>query len=110
MIPGPKEFDKEFKQMLGSLTEFMWSNKSMAISRVIRMVSMAEVLGTSQPYEQAESFWENMMFHAIPQYEGFAARIKEPYGFDSRAVVRPITGTPGMSIFPVKAPFGKGWN
>lgn len=107
---NPKEFDKEFKQLLGDLTEFMWKNKTMAISQVIRKISMAEVIATVQPYEQAESFWENMMFHTIPQYENFAAKIKKPYGFDNRAVVRPITGTPGTSIFPIKTPFGKNWN
>jgi len=106
----PRRFEKEFKQLLGDLTEFMWENRNVTVSQVVRMLGMAEVVATAQPYEQAENFWENMMFHTIPQFEDFAARIKERYGFESDAVVRPLTGTPGMSVFPVKAPFGKGWN
>lgn len=108
--PDPKKFEEEFRRMLGVLTEFMWKDKNVAVSQVIRKISMAEILATAQPYEQVESFWESMMFHTIPQWEEFAAKIKRPYGFNSRAVVRPLTGTPGMSVFPVKKPFGKGWN
>ena len=109
-ISDLKKFEKEFRQLIGDLTEFMWKNKDVAVSQVIRKISMAEILATAQPYEQMETLWENMMFHTIPQLEEFAAKIKRPYGFDSRDVVRPLTGTPGMQVFPVKKPFGKGWN
>ena len=53
-----------------------------------------------------------MMFHTIPQFEKFAAAIKKPYGFDERAVNRPLVGGPlvgGPDIlpFPFQPRFGK---
>ena len=109
-IPKPQEFEKEFMQLTHDLTEFMWKTKDQMISRVVRKISMAEILATAQPYEQAEAFWDNMMFHTIPRYERFAANIKKPYGFDDKKVTRPLTVMPGTSMFPIKTPFGKGRN
>lgn len=109
-VPKPQEFEKEFKQLMLDLTEYTWRSKDPMISRVIRKISMAEMLATAQPYEQAEEFWDNMMFHTIPRYEKITAKVKEPYGFDNRKVTRPVTYSPGTSVFPIKAPFGKSRN
>ena len=63
-------------------------------------------------YEHAEEFWSLMMFHTIPQFEKFAAAIKKPYGFDDRAVTRPLVGGawaggPNMMAFPLGQMMGK---
>lgn len=105
--PEPDVFDREFKQLVRDITEFMWQNKDQKVSQAIRMVAMAEMLGSAQPYEQAEEFWSLMMFDTIPQFESYAADIKKPYGFSSRKVVRPEILSPGTSIFPASPPFRK---
>jgi hypothetical protein len=100
----PAAFDREFKQLLHDITEFMWQNKNQQVSRAIRMVAMAETLGSAQPYEQVEEFWSLMMFDTIPQYESYAASIKEPYGFNDRKVTRPSVLPSGASVFPASIP------
>jgi len=114
--PDPGLWDREFRQVLHDLTELMWQNPQQEVSAAVRMLAMAEILGSSQPYDQAEEFWSLMMFHTIPQYEAFAARIKRPFGFDDREVVRPIVGG-DVSLFSTSArqaafsmPSGKGMN
>ena len=108
MPPGGKQdpaaFDREFKQLLHDITEFMWQNKDQKVSRAIRMEAMAEALGSAQPYEQVEEFWSLMMFDTIPQYESYAASIKEPYGFSNRKVTRPTVLPSGTSVFPASIP------
>ena len=100
-------FDQEFRKLLHDITEFMWQNRDQQVSQAIRMVSMAEMLGSSQPYEQAEEFWSLMMFDTIPQYESYAASIKEPYGFNDRKVIRPSVLPSGASVFPASIPLRK---
>ena len=100
----PAAFDREFRQLLHDITEFMWQNKDQRVSQAIRMVAMAEMLGSAQPYEQAEEFWSLMMFNTIPQYESYAASIKEPYGFNDRKVTRPRVLASGTSVFPGRIP------
>jgi len=100
-------FDQEFRKLLHDITEFMWQNRDQQVSQAIRMVSMAEMLGSSQPYEQAEEFWSLMMFDTIPQYESYAASIKEPYGFNDRKVIRPTVLSPGTTMFPASIPLRK---
>ena len=114
--PDPGLWDREFRQVLHDLTELMWQNPQQEVSAAVRMLAMAEILGSSQPYDQAEEFWSLMMFHTIPQYEAFAARIKRPFGFDDQEVVRPIVGG-DVSLFSPSArqaafsmPSGKGMN
>ncbi|MBQ9192513.1 MAG: hypothetical protein IJ156_02185 [Bacteroidales bacterium] len=112
-LSDPRQYDKQFKRLLQAMTEFMWENPQQKVSAAVRLLSMAEMLGCSQPYDQAEEFWSAMMFHAIPQYEDFAARIKRPYGFDDRAVVRPIVHgdtsffSPSAWQFPLGVPVDK---
>lgn len=100
-IANPMKFDKEFRHLLHDMAEFMWQNKQQKVSQAIRLISMAEMLGGAQPYEMAEEFWGMMMFHCIPDYEAFAAEIKKPFGFNSKAVTRPLTGSSGVQMFPV---------
>ena len=90
----------------------MWQNQEQKVSQAVRLVAMAEILGCAQPYEHAEEFWSLMMFHTIPQFEKFAAAIKKPYGFDDRAVTRPLAGGawaggPNMMAFPLGQTLGK---
>ena len=115
-VPDPSLWDQEFRQVLRDLTELMWRNPQQEVSAAVRMLAMAEILGSSQPYDQAEEFWSVMMFDTIPQYEGFTAQIKRPFGFDDRKVARPIVGgdvslfspSTWQSAFPM--PSGKGMN
>ena len=107
-----QEIDTLLKRLVHDMTEFMWQNKEQRVSQAVRLVAMAEILGCAQPYEHAEEFWSMMMFHTIPQFEKFAAAIKKPYGFDERAVNRPLMGGPllgGPDIlpFPFQPQFGK---
>ena len=111
-VEHAKEIDKLLKRLVHDMTEFMWQNKEQRVSQAVRLVAMAEILGCAQPYEHAEEFWSMMMFHTIPQFEKFAAAIKKPYGFDERAVNRPLVGGPlvgGPDIlpFPFQPWFGK---
>lgn len=107
-----KEYEKTLKGLIHDMTEHMWKNKDQRISQAVRMVSMAEILGCAQPYEQAEEFWSLMMFNTIPHFEEFAAAIKKPYGFNERSVTRPLVGGPlvggpDIMAFPIQKPFGK---
>ena len=107
-----QEIDKLLKRLVHDMTEFMWQNKEQRVSQAVRLMAMAEILGCAQPYEHAEEFWSLMMFNTIPQFEKFAAAIKKPYGFDERAVNRPLVGGPlvgGPDIqpFPFQSQFGK---
>lgn len=107
-----QEIDTLLKRLVHDMTEFMWQNKEQRVSQAVRLVAMAEILGCAQPYEHAEEFWSLMMFNTIPQFEKFAAAIKKPYGFDERAVNRPLMGGPllgGPDIlpFPFQPQFGK---
>ncbi|MBO6082620.1 MAG: hypothetical protein J6P46_06310 [Bacteroidales bacterium] len=105
--------DRMLERLVHDMTEFMWQNKEQRVSQAVRMVAMAEILGCAQPYEHAEEFWSLMMFHTIPQFERYAASIKRPYGFDDRAVNRPLVGgpfvgsSPDMLPFPLPSQFGK---
>ena len=104
-VEHAKEIDKLLKRLVHDMTEFMWQNKQQKVSQAIRLISMAEMLGGAQPYEMAEDFWGAMMFHCIPAYEAFAAEIKKPFGFDSKAVTRPVTGGSGVQVFPINRLF-----
>ena len=107
-----KEYENKLRGLIHDTTEFMWKTKNQRFSQAVRMVAMAEILGCAQPYEHAEEFWSLMMFHTIPQFEAFAAAIKKPYGFDDRAVTRPLVGGPlvggpDIMAFPIQKSFGK---
>ena len=111
-VEHAKEIDKLLKRLVHDMTEFMWQNQEQKVSQAVRLVAMAEILGCAQPYEHAEEFWSLMMFHTIPQFEKFAAAIKKPYGFDDRAVTRPLVGgawagCPNMMAFPLGQTLGK---
>ena len=106
------EYESQLRRLVHDLTEFMWKNKDQQVSQAIRSLAIAEILGCAQPYDHAEEFWSLMMFHTIPQLEKFAAAIKKPYGFDDRAVTRPLVGGPlaggpDIMAFPIQKPFGK---
>ena len=87
-----EDYDRKLRRLVHDLTDFMWKNKDQQVSQAVRSLSIAEILGCAQPYDQAEEFWSLMMFHTIPQLEKFAAAIKKRYGFDDCAVRRPYIG------------------
>ena len=85
-------YDRKLRQLIHDLTEYMWRNKNQQVSQAVRMLSIAEILGCAQPYDQAEELWSLLVFHTIPQFEHYAAAIKKRYGFDDRTVTRPYIG------------------
>ena len=92
-VEHAKEIDKLLKRLVHDMTEFMWQNQEQKVSQAVRLVAMAEI-------------------HTIPQFEKFAAAIKKPYGFDDRAVTRPIVGGAwaggsNTMLFPLGQTLGK---
>ena len=106
-----EEYDRLLRRMIHDMTEFMWKNKDQQISQAIRSLSMAEILGCADPYDRAEEFWSLMMFHTIPQFDHFAASIKQRYGFDPTPVTHPYIGGPidnaDILSFPIPQPASK---
>ena len=80
-----------FRSLLVEMTDKIWKDRKTGISRVIRLLSMAEMCTCAQPYSQAEEFWSTMMFSFIPHYEKFSSSLKQKYGFKPGDVVRPFT-------------------
>ena len=50
-------YDRKLRQLIHDLTEYMWRNKNQQVSQAVRMMSIAEILGCAQPYDQAEELW-----------------------------------------------------
>ena len=87
----PKVFDKQLKRLISKMVKIMWGEKKTGISRLIRVLSMAEMCAGAEPYVQAEEFWSNMMFSLIPRVESFANGEKRKYSDYCGAKERPIT-------------------
>lgn len=103
---NPKEYDGLTRAALKAFSECIWKDRNNRPSFAIRLLSMAEIAATAEPYDMAEQFWSTMMFSYIPYYEKYCNKIKEPYGFNPNAVTRPITmgdpkGFMTGSIFPL---------
>ena len=104
------EYDKLAKESMKAFSECIWKDRNLKPSYVVRLLSMAEIASTSEPYSMAEEFWSTMMFCYIPHYEAFCNKLKTPFGFDPKKVTRPISfGKPGdflsCSMFPVGGKF-----
>ena len=87
----PEKKEELFRSLLVEMTDKMWKDRKTGVSRVIRLLSMAEICTCAQPYSQAEEFWSTMMFSFIPHYEIFSSSLKQKYGFKPGDVVRPYT-------------------
>lgn len=95
------------KSAIKAFAECIWKNRDNEPSKAVRLLSMAEIAATAEPYEMAEEFWATMMFSYLPHYEKFCTKVKSPYGFNPKQVIRPLTfGDPGAlmsgGIMPIK--------
>ena len=85
-----KKMDEIFMTAIEGFVDCLWKDNNHEIYPIVRVLSMAEMMSCVQPYQQAEDFWNNMMFHFIPRMEGFATKLKKKYGYDDSEVVRPM--------------------
>ena len=96
-----KEKDLNLLKLTEALVKECWKNQNQVFNQLIRTLSMAEALSCAQPYSMVEEYWSTMMFSTIPFYEKKVAKMKIPYGYKDREVIRPKVFSPGMSIFPL---------
>lgn len=80
----------DYKLAIEGLVECLWKDKNEDIYPIIRVLGMAEMMSTAQPYSLVESFWSTMMFSFIPRMEKFATELKSKYGFKDEEVTRPM--------------------
>ncbi|MBR5175946.1 MAG: hypothetical protein IKW89_08475 [Bacteroidales bacterium] len=85
-----KRHAANFEKLLSGLVSSIWGEKNTCISKVIRLLSIAEICACSEPYAQAEEFWSMMMFDFIPFIEKYADSLKEQYGYDPESKQRPL--------------------
>ncbi|MBO4671469.1 MAG: hypothetical protein J5640_06470 [Bacteroidales bacterium] len=102
----PERSEGLIKAAIKAWTECIWKDRNNEPSKAVRLLSMAEIAATAEPYNMAEEFWSTMMFSYLPHYEKFCDKVKSPYGFDTKLVIRPkVFGNPGAfmsgSIFPI---------
>ena len=90
-LKNPKRFDSFLKELTSTIIKKIWGEKNFSLSKIIRVLSMAEVSACAEPYAQAEEFWSTMMFDYIPQTEKFYNSLKKQYGDYHGAKQRPIT-------------------
>ena len=88
---NPKKSQSFFRRILAGMIDKMWEKRATGISKVIRLLSMAEICACAEPYAQAEEFWSTMMFNCIPSTEKYADSLKMKYGYNPSAKQRPIT-------------------
>ena len=107
------EYDLFFKKLLARMTDIIWKDRNVLISKVIRILSMAEICACAEPYEHAEEFWSTMMFHCIPHFEEYADSLKRKFGDNPDSKHRPFTvgewPAAGMGMTINASPF-KGMN
>jgi hypothetical protein len=103
-----KEYEGINRSVLKAFSECIWKDRNNGPSYAVRLLSMAEIAATAEPYDMAEQFWSTMMFSYIPHYENYCDRLKKPYGFNPQLVTRPITvGDPKSFITGSIFPLGK---
>lgn len=101
---SPKQFDSFTKQLIKVLVRKFFGEKNTGISKIIRVLSMAEICACSEPYAQAEEFWSTMMFDFIPHTEKYADNLKKQFGYNPKKKQRPITFG-DTSMFQLFGPF-----
>ncbi len=79
-----------FNSILSKMVDRIWGESDTCVSKVIRLLSMAEMCACSEPYVQAEEFWSMMMFDFIPYIEKYADSLKTKFGYDPDAKQRPF--------------------
>lgn len=96
-----RQMENELLRMTEAFVQECWGKRNQVFNQLIRKLSMAEALSCAQPYSMVEDYWSTMMFSTIPNLEKKAARMKEPFGFRNKEVIRPKVFSPGMSMFPI---------
>lgn len=84
---------KMMEAAMRSLIMQIWKERNTKLSRIIRLLSMAEIAACAEPYSQAEELWTTLMYSFIPHSELICNPLKEQYGFDPKGVTRPIMYT-----------------
>ena len=103
-----KKLEDMLKVVIKGLVDCYWKEGNEEICPIIRIISMADMMASPQPYAQVEQFWSMMMFSLIPNMEDYASDIKSKYGFNADDVDRPLTWV-NPDIF-VMGTEGNKWN
>lgn len=93
--------DSLCKAAIRGLVEQLWKNRNEECSFAIRILNIAEIISSPEPFKVTEDFWFSMMHTEIPRFEHFADGLKKPYGYDSSKIERPICLGPlfGTDLF-----------
>ena len=84
--------DKLQKDVIRCFTEHSWKTMDPTACKAIRMLSIAEIMADSQPYQAVEFLWSAMMLNDfIKDNEKWVAEIKKKYGFDNKGIIRPVS-------------------
>jgi hypothetical protein len=103
-----KKAESFFREVMTKMVGKIWGDHNTCMSKVVRILSMAEVCSSGAPYEQAEDFWSTMMFSVIPNTEKYLNPLKSFYGFDPKRIERPrIVGN--TSFFQIGKPNDYPW-
>jgi len=105
-LKDPKHFDSFLKNATSALIQKIWGEKNTSLSKIIRLLSIAEISACAEPYSQAEEFWSMMMLDYIPRTEKHYTSLKKQYGSYRGVKQRPIsfgdTSMFRMGAFPTK--------
>ena len=85
-----KQSKKVFEKVLSKMVDCIWGEKNTCVSKLVRLLSVAEMCACAEPYAQAEEFWSMMMFDFIPHVEKYADSLKKKYGYDPDSKQRPF--------------------
>ena len=99
-------------KLLAVMIDRMWKERNTGISKIVRLLSMAEIYACAEPYAQIEELWSTMMFSYIPRTEKYADSLKQKYGYDPSSKQKPFT-VGGASCFGPVSPMpfmSKGMN
>ena len=111
LIPGPedpdvkKKYDNLYKAAMRALTKCLWRDQDLRVSKAIRLLSMSEMACDRQPYEHVDQFFFTMMNSFLPLYEKYCNKLKKPYGFNPKEMVKPFTMNDFNCIQMLENPF-----
>lgn len=86
-----KKADHLFRSTIKALTKLLWEKQDLRVSKAIRLLSMSEMACDRQPYQHVDQFFFTMMDSFLPQYEKFCNKLKAPYGFRSKELIKPFS-------------------
>ena len=82
--------DAFFKKLTALFVKKLFKEKDAGVSKYIKVLSMAELCASIEPYAQTEEFWSMMMFSFIPRMEKYTDNLKKKYGYHA-CKQRPVT-------------------